>query len=105
MGLGEYAAAFKKGAHVCVEGARAGGSEATRDINQSRSREYESKAPRGEKARIPAERGNSSGEHACACGADREITIVRTYDIVASSIINLRAGQRNTVRFPDEAAA
>ena len=52
--LAEYAAAFKKGAHFSVEGAG------------------------GEEALIPAERGNSSGEHACACGADRETTRVRT---------------------------
>ena len=51
--LGEYAAAFKKGAHICVEG-------------ELRSREYESNGAK-----------------------------VRTHDIVASSIINLRAGQRN----------
>lgn len=51
--LGEYAAAFKKGSHICVEG-------------ELRSREYESNGTR-----------------------------TRTYDIVASSIINLRAGQRN----------
>ena len=63
--LGEYAAAFRKGSHICVEG-------------ELRSREYESKAPRGEEGRR----------------ADREITKVRTYDIVASSIINLRGGQR-----------
>jgi single-strand DNA-binding protein len=50
--LGEYAAAFRKGAHICVEG-------------ELRSREYGSNGAR-----------------------------VRTYDIVASSIINLRAGQR-----------
>jgi single-strand DNA-binding protein len=60
--LAEYAAAFKKGAHICVEG-------------ELRSREYESQGAK-----------------------------IRTYDIVASSIINLRAGQRNQ---PDatEAAA
>jgi single-strand DNA-binding protein len=51
--LGQYAAALKKGAHVCVEG-------------ELRSREYESNGAK-----------------------------VRTYDIVVSSIINLRAGQRN----------
>src|SRR5216683_1078725 len=61
--LGEYAAAFRKGSHLCVEG-------------ELRSREYESNG-----------------------------TKVRTYDIVASSIINLRAGQRYTVPVPDEAAA
>jgi single-strand DNA-binding protein len=60
--LGEYAAAFKKGAHVCLEG-------------ELRSREYESNGAK-----------------------------VRTYDIVASSIINLRAGQR-TAAVPEEAAA
>jgi single-strand DNA-binding protein len=60
--LGEYAAAFKKGAHICVEG-------------ELRSREY---ANQGAK--------------------------IRTYDIVASSIINLRAGQRNQAD-PAEAAA
>jgi single-strand DNA-binding protein len=48
--LGEYAAAFKKGSHICVEG-------------ELRSREYESNGAK-----------------------------IRTYDIVASSIINLRAG-------------
>ena len=63
--LGEYAAAFRKGAHICVEG-------------ELRSREYESNGAR-----------------------------VRAYDIVASAIINLRAGQRNTAQAPDpeEAAA
>jgi single-strand DNA-binding protein len=61
--LGEYAAAFKKGAHVCVEG-------------ELRSREYESQGSK-----------------------------VRTYDIVASSIINLRAGQRNQAEKPDPAEA
>lgn len=63
--LGEYAAAFKKGAHICVEG-------------ELRSREYESNGAK-----------------------------VRTYDIVASSIINLRSGQRNQAETPDpvEAAA
>jgi single-strand DNA-binding protein len=60
--LGEYAAAFKKGSHVCVEG-------------ELRSREYESNGAK-----------------------------IRTYDIVASSIINLRAGQRNQAE-PTEAAA
>jgi single-stranded DNA-binding protein len=57
--LGVYAAPFKKGSHICVEG-------------ELRSREYES---RGAK--------------------------IRTYDIVASSIINLRAGQRYTAGTPD----
>jgi single-strand DNA-binding protein len=61
--LGEYAAAFKKGAHVCVEG-------------ELRSREYESQGAK-----------------------------IRTYDIVASSIINLRAGQRSTAQAPDPAEA
>jgi len=63
--LGEYAAAFRKGAHICVEG-------------ELRSREYESNGVK-----------------------------VRTYDIVASSIINLRAGQRYPAAAPDpeEAAA
>ena len=61
--LGEYAASFRKGAHICVEG-------------ELRSREYESNGAK-----------------------------IRTYDIVASSIINLRAGQRNLVPVPDEAAA
>ena len=76
--LGEYAASFRKGAHNCVEGARGGrsGIATTREILQKRSREYESNG-----------------------------TKVRTYDIVASSIINLRAGQRYTVPVPDEAAA
>ena len=59
--LGEYAAAFKKGVHICVEG-------------ELRSREYESNGAK-----------------------------VRTYDIVASSIINLRAGQRNQAETPDPA--
>jgi single-strand DNA-binding protein len=61
--LGEYAGAFKKGSHLCVEG-------------ELRSREYESQDAK-----------------------------VRTYDIVASSIINLRAGQRNAAPVPEEAAA
>jgi single-strand DNA-binding protein len=61
--LGEYAAAFKKGVHICVEG-------------ELRSREYESNGAK-----------------------------VRTYDIVASSIINLRAGQRNQAETPDPAEA
>jgi hypothetical protein len=61
--LGEYAAAFTKGAHICVEG-------------ELRSREYESNGAK-----------------------------VRTYDIVASSIINLRAGQRNQAETPDPAEA
>lgn len=61
--LAEYAAAFKKGSHICVEG-------------ELRSREYESNGAK-----------------------------VRTYDIVASSIINLRAGQRNAAAAPEEAAA
>jgi single-strand DNA-binding protein len=60
--LGEYASAFKKGAHVCIEG-------------ELRSREYESQAVK-----------------------------VHTYDIVANSIINLRAGQRNAAPAPEEAA-
>jgi hypothetical protein len=30
---------------------------------------------------------------------------IRTYDIVASSIINLRAGQRNQAETPDHAEA
>ncbi len=61
--LGEYATAFKKGAHICVEG-------------ELRSREYESNGAK-----------------------------VRTYDIVASSIINLRAGQRTAAPAPEEADA
>jgi single-strand DNA-binding protein len=61
--LARYAAAFKKGAHACVEG-------------ELRSREYE-----------------SQGAKVC------------TYDIVASSIINFRAGQRNPAQAPEEAAA
>ena len=60
--LGEYAAAFKKGSHICVQG-------------ELRSREYESNGVR-----------------------------VRTYDIVANSIVNLRAGQRNA-QAPDPAEA
>ena len=58
--LGAYAAAFKKGSHLCVEG-------------ELRSREYETEAG----------------------------TKVRTYDIVANSILNLRGGQRNTVQETD----
>ena len=62
--LGEYAAAFKKGSHICLEG-------------ELRGREYESNGAK-----------------------------VRTYDIVANSIINLRPGQRNAqVPDPEEAAA
>jgi len=61
--LGAYAAAFKKGSHICVEG-------------ELCSREYESNGAK-----------------------------VRTYDIVASSIINLRAGQRRAAPAPQEAAA
>jgi single-stranded DNA-binding protein len=61
--LAKYAAAFKKGTHICVEG-------------ELRSGEYESD-----------------------CGN------VRTYDIVASSIINLRAGQRYTAQTFDSAEA
>jgi len=60
--LGKYAAAFKKGSQIRVEG-------------ELRSREYESNG-----------------------------TKVRTYDIVASSIVNLRAGQRSQAE-PTEAAA
>ncbi len=52
--LAEYAAAFRKGAQIHVEG-------------ELRSREY-----------------------------DRDGAKVRTYDIVASAILNLRAGQRST---------
>jgi single-strand DNA-binding protein len=55
--LSEYAAGFRKGAHIRVEG-------------ELRSREYET-----------------------AGG-----TKVRTYEIVASSIHNLRPGQRNNVQ-------
>jgi len=58
--LGEYAAAFKKGSQIRVEG-------------ELRSREYETEGG----------------------------TKVRTYEIVANSILNLRAGQRNTVQEPD----
>ena len=63
--LAEYAAAFRKGAQICVEG-------------ELRSREY-----------------------------DRDGAKIRTYDVVASAIINLRAGQRNAAPVPDpeEAAA
>jgi single-strand DNA-binding protein len=63
--LAEYAAAFKKGAQIHVEG-------------ELRSREYETDGAK-----------------------------VRTYDIVASAIINLRAGQRNSAADPEpeEAAA
>jgi single-strand DNA-binding protein len=59
--LAEYAAAFKKGAHVCIEG-------------ELRSREYESNGAK-----------------------------IRTFEIVASSIINLRAGQRYQAQTPDPA--
>jgi single-strand DNA-binding protein len=58
--LAEYAAGFKKGAHVRIEG-------------ELRSREYETDA--GVK--------------------------VRTYVIVASSIMNLRPGQRTTASHSD----
>jgi single-strand DNA-binding protein len=58
--LGEYAAGFKKGSHLRVEG-------------EFRSREYQTDA--GVK--------------------------VRTYAIVASSIINLRPGQRISVSEPE----
>src|ERR1051326_2404238 len=63
--LAEYAAGFKKGAQIHVEG-------------ELRSREYESNGVK-----------------------------VRTYDIVASAILNLRAGQRYPAAAPehDEAAA
>jgi single-strand DNA-binding protein len=63
--LAEYAAAFRKGSHLCVEG-------------ELRSREYESNGAK-----------------------------IRTYDIVAAAIINLRAGQRNAASTPEpgEAAA
>ena len=61
----EYAAAFRKGSHLCVEG-------------ELRSREYETDGVK-----------------------------VRTYDIVASAIVNLRAGQRTSASAPEpeEAAA
>ena len=61
--LGEYAASFREGAHICVEG-------------ELRSREYESGGAK-----------------------------VRTYDIVATAIVNLRAGQRNSASAPDPAEA
>jgi single-strand DNA-binding protein len=62
--LAEYAAGFKKGAQIHVEG-------------ELRSREYESDGAK-----------------------------VRTYDIVASAIVNLRPGQRSSVEpEPEEAAA
>jgi len=63
--LGEYGAAFKKGAHIRVEG-------------ELRSREYETDG-----------------------------TKVRTYEIVANSILNLRSGQRNNAQEtePEQAAA
>jgi|ERR1051326_8209904 single-strand DNA-binding protein len=60
--LGEYAAAFKKGSHLCVEG-------------ELRSREYETEGG----------------------------TKVRTYHIVANSILNLRSG--NNAAEPDTAEA
>ena len=62
--LSEYAAAFKKGAHIRVEG-------------ELRSREYETEA--GVK--------------------------VRTYEIVANSISNLRPGQRNSAQETEPEAA
>ncbi len=65
-GLGaawEYAAAFEKGSHICVEG-------------ELRGREYDSNG-----------------------------TKVRTYDVVANSIVNLRAGQRYMAGTPDPAEA
>jgi single-strand DNA-binding protein len=61
--LGEYAAAIKKGAHICVEG-------------ELRSREYESNGIK-----------------------------VRTFEIVANSMISLRASQRYTAQTPDPAEA
>jgi single-strand DNA-binding protein len=61
--LAVYAAAFRKGSHLCVEG-------------ELRSREFESNG-----------------------------TKVRTYDIVAAAIINLRAGQRSAPSVQQEAAA
>ena len=63
--LAEYAAGFKKGAQIHVEG-------------ELRSREYKTDGAK-----------------------------VRTYDVVASAIINLRAGQRYPAAAPDpeEAAA
>jgi single-strand DNA-binding protein len=51
------------------------------------------------------------GSHVCVEGELRSREYesqgakVRTYDIVASSIINLRAGQRNSAAVPEEAAA
>ena len=57
--LGEYAAGFKKGAHIRVEG-------------ELRGREYESNG-----------------------------TKVRTYEITAASITNLRAGQRGNAQESD----
>jgi len=61
--LGEYAASFRKGAHICVEG-------------ELRSREYESNGAK-----------------------------VRTYDVVASAIINLRGGQRNPAAAAEQTEA
>ena len=61
--LGEYAATFKKGSHISVEG-------------ELRSRDYESHGVK-----------------------------VRTYDIVASSTINLSKGHRSAQTDPAEAAA
>jgi single-strand DNA-binding protein len=61
--LGEYAAGFRKGAQICVDG-------------ELRSREYETNGAK-----------------------------IRTYDIVASAIINLRAGQRKAAPAPDEIEA
>ena len=57
--LGEDAASFKKGAHICVEG----------EV-------------------LPLEYATDKGVK------------VRSYDIVASSIINLRPGQRYNTRTP-----
>jgi single-stranded DNA-binding protein len=55
--------------------------------------------------------GFKKGSHICVEGELRSreyesnAATVRTYDIVANSIINLRAGQRNAQADPHEAAA
>ncbi|PYX43470.1 MAG: hypothetical protein DMG79_22370 [Acidobacteria bacterium] len=73
--LAAYAAAFRKGTHIFRQG-RKGRWEprlaSETNSLQKRSREYESKAARGEEAGL----------------ADRDTRRVPTYDIVANSIIN-----------------
>jgi single-stranded DNA-binding protein len=78
--MADYAAPFKKGSHICVEGCAA----SKQSSGAWRSREYESQ---GAKVRTwPYLIGNR-------------------YDIVANSIINLSKGQRNAQTDPAEAAA